>query len=152
VPSWKRLFEDIPEETRVAEVERLFVRQPQALAEKIYGGRNGNGRGNGDGWLYRGRGFAFGTFKDRYPEVASLLNKTDPDLVVDPDLIFIPDINARSFIEEYFPAGELPELQRLVTAADWKAARIKIRQIAIRRPLSADEQATEEKNSDDVMK
>lgn len=42
-----------------------YANNPQKLANKVYGGRNGN-TGHDDGWRYRGRGLAQITFKDNY--------------------------------------------------------------------------------------
>lgn len=42
-----------------------YVRKPQALANKVYGGRMGNNTQN-DGWLHRGRGLPQITGKDNY--------------------------------------------------------------------------------------
>ncbi|MGD9965465.1 MAG: peptidoglycan-binding protein [Hyphomonadaceae bacterium] len=62
-----------------------FAGNPERIANRIYGGRLGNGpEESGDGWLYRGRGFFQLTGKDnyrRYGEMAGI------DLVADPDLI-----------------------------------------------------------------
>lgn len=58
-----------------------YVRQPQKLANKVYGGRLGN-TGSNDGWTYRGRGLAQITGKENYTRFANLLGV---DLVNHPD-------------------------------------------------------------------
>lgn len=51
-----------------------FVRNPQALANKVYGGRMGNTEEN-DGWLYRGSSFIGITGKDTYTKYANYIGK-----------------------------------------------------------------------------
>ena len=58
-----------------------YVRQPQKLANKVYGGRLGND-GPDDGWLYRGRALAQITGKDLYRRLSKLVGI---DLVANPD-------------------------------------------------------------------
>jgi predicted chitinase len=108
---WPSAFRDISD----AEIERLYVRKPRELAEKVYGGANGNGTNNGDSWLYRGRGLAMVTWKDSYLKH----QKEAPGLLNDPELIFIPDINARIFLADYFPESKGPEMQQLLLAQNW---------------------------------
>jgi putative chitinase len=45
------------------------ARNPQALADRVYGHRYGN---NGQGYLWRGRGFLQCTFKENYPMESAL--------------------------------------------------------------------------------
>jgi len=141
--SWTRLFDDTPNE----EIERQYVRKPEALAEKVYGGKFGNGLGNGDAWLYRGRGLAFVIGREDYQREGRMLNMP---LVDNPDLIFIPSNNAGSFIRNYFADNEIAPLADLVKNKDWTAVRLKVRQIAIRRALSPAEQQVEEANAPEV--
>ena len=63
-----------------------FAHNPEALANKVYGGRMGNDR-PGDGWKYRGRGYIQITGKDGYRNVgdgAGLDLVADPGLAIDP--------------------------------------------------------------------
>jgi putative chitinase len=59
-----------------------FVKNPQKLANKVYGGRMGN-TGANDGWTYRGRGFVQITGKDNYERAGK---KLLTDLVKSPEL------------------------------------------------------------------
>ena len=60
-----------------------YARNPEALANKVYGGRNGNAQ-PGDGWLYHGRGIFQLTFIDNYRLYGGLVGY---DLVKDPALL-----------------------------------------------------------------
>lgn len=60
-----------------------YARNPQAIAEKSYGGRMGNGpEGSGDGFKYRGRGFIQLTGKSNYIQASRALGV---DFVNNPD-------------------------------------------------------------------
>lgn len=63
-----------------------FARNPQALANKVYGGRMGNTE-PGDGWRYRGRGPIQLTGKDNYAFVGNLIGQ---DLTGLPELMEQP--------------------------------------------------------------
>ena len=52
----RRLLQVFPRYFRDEAHAVQYARQPQKIAERVYGGRMGNGReGSGDGWKYRGR-------------------------------------------------------------------------------------------------
>lgn len=68
-----------------------FVRNPQGLANKVYGGRMGN-VGVDDGWRYRGRGFSQLTGRDNYARAG---RKLLADLERNPDLASSPKIAAQ---------------------------------------------------------
>jgi putative chitinase len=67
-----------------------YAMNPQALAEKVYGGRMGNTKA-GDGWKYRGRFPIQATGGDMYRKAAKALKvtelATDPDTCLDDKLI-----------------------------------------------------------------
>lgn len=68
-----------------------YLRNSEKLANKVYGGKYGNGNeASGDGYKYRGRGFFQLTFKSNYQEFTDFyqdeFNSTD-DFVTSPDLL-----------------------------------------------------------------
>lgn len=63
-----------------------YERKPEKIANKVYGGRMGNGpESSGDGWKYRGRGALQLTGKDNYKALATYLGK--PEILTNPDLV-----------------------------------------------------------------
>lgn len=58
------------------------ARNPQALADRVYGGRMGN---SGQGYLWRGRGFLQCTGKNNYSQFAADMDL--PEVMKDPDLM-----------------------------------------------------------------
>jgi putative chitinase len=62
-----------------------YERNPQKIANKVYGGRMGNGtEASGDGWKYHGRGFIQLTGKDNYTAFTKSIGE---DCVGNPDLV-----------------------------------------------------------------
>ena len=62
-----------------------YERKPEKIANKVYGGRMGNGlEGSGDGWKFHGRGFIQLTGKDNYTAFTKSIGE---DCVSNPDLV-----------------------------------------------------------------
>lgn len=78
----------------------LLARKPEQIANRVYGGRMGNGPElTGDGWRYRGRGLIQTTGKANYEAVTELLlsiDKQSPDFVLHPELLEAPKYAALS--------------------------------------------------------
>lgn len=67
------------------EVANKYARQPEKIANKVYGGRMGNGdEASGDGYRFRGRGFIQLTGKDNY---AAFDKFVEDDIMANPDLV-----------------------------------------------------------------
>lgn len=67
-------------------VATQYERKPQAIANRVYANRMGNGaEQSGDGWRYRGRGALQLTGKDNYLAFSKYCNR--PDVMTNPDLV-----------------------------------------------------------------
>ena len=79
------------------EAARPFAGKPEALAERVYGGRMGNGpQGSGDGWRYRGRGLKQLTGRDNYAAYARATKAEGWDVLEQPDSLTTRPIAADS--------------------------------------------------------
>lgn len=68
-----------------------YARKPEMIANRVYGGRLGNGpEASGDGFRYRGRGIVQLTGKENYAKLSASLNKGD-ELIKNPDLVAEPE-------------------------------------------------------------
>jgi len=82
---WPRRFPDLPSTEGVAW-------NPEALAERVYGGRMGNIH-PGDAWRYIGRGLLQVTGRDNYARLAMI---TGQPLLDHPENLALPDMAAQS--------------------------------------------------------
>lgn len=69
-----------------AAVAAKYANKPQAIANKVYGGRMGNGpESSNDGWNYRGRGAIQLTGRNNYTAFARHINR--PDVMTNPAIV-----------------------------------------------------------------
>ena len=67
------------------EAANKYARQPEKIANKVYGSRMGNGdEASGDGFKFRGRGYIQLTGKDNYTAFDKFV---DDDILANPDLV-----------------------------------------------------------------
>ena len=87
---WQRLREVFPKYFKTDADAQAFDRQPERIANRVYGGRMGNGpEASGDGWRYRGRGPIQLTGKDNYRACGADIGV---DLVNQPERLETPDV------------------------------------------------------------
>lgn len=87
------------------ESAQAYVRNPRALANKVYNGRMGNAVGTDDGYNYRGRGLLQITGKESYENIGNL---TGLDLVNKPDLAYSASTALEVAACEFEKLGCLP--------------------------------------------
>jgi putative chitinase len=86
--SAKALMATWPSRFPTEEMANQYARNPEKIANKVYGGRMGNAdESSGEGWLYRGRGIKQLTGKENYQRCSEALGV---DLVENPDLLLDP--------------------------------------------------------------
>lgn len=113
--SAKRLQEVFPKYYKTPEAARADAGNPEAIANKVYGGRMGN-TDAGDGFKYRGRGDIQLTGKSQYEEMGK---KLGVDLVNNPDLAKDPKISAQIAVQHWKSSGA----DRAAMAGDQDRAR-----------------------------
>ena len=87
--SASRLMAVWPSRFPSLDVANQYANNPQKLANKVYGGRMGNGNEeSGEGYAYRGRGLIQMTGKEAYANCGSGLGM---DLLSNPDMLFEPE-------------------------------------------------------------
>lgn len=87
---WQRLRQVFPKYFRTDAEAQPFDRQPERIANRVYGGRMGNGNeASGDGWRYRGRGPIQLTGKDNYRTCGQAIGI---DLVTQPERLETPEV------------------------------------------------------------
>ena len=81
-----------------------YQRNPQKLAEKVYGGRMGNAH-PGDAYKFRGRGGSQTTGLSAY---VALSHASGHDLIANPDLLNEPDLFLDFAVADFIMCGCLP--------------------------------------------
>ena len=99
-----------------------YARKPEMIANKVYGGRMGNGpEESGEGYKFRGRGILQLTGKDNYKACSQTLFQ-DNTLLDDPDLLLDPYYAIHSAcwfwnknkLNQFADAGDLTTLTKRI--------------------------------------
>ena len=96
--SAKRMTQVWPKRFPTEAAAQPYAHNPQALGDKVYGGRMGN-RDPHDGSKFMGRGLMQITGRDSYEKYGT---KLGIDLVGNPDLAIDPALTLKIAIEEWF--------------------------------------------------
>lgn len=107
--SAERLRQVWPSRFPTAAHAAACARNPEALAERVYGGRMGNDK-PGDGYRYRGRGLMQVTGRNNYAQVGRDIGV---DLLADPDQLTEPAIALAASVawwERNIPAAILGDV------------------------------------------
>lgn len=76
----------------VDDARALIARGPEAIANRVYANRYGNGdEASGDGWRYRGSGYKQLTFRNNYRDIGAVIGF---DLVTWPEMARTPQTAA----------------------------------------------------------
>lgn len=68
------------------ETAKEYARKPEKIANRVYGGRMGNGpESSGDGWAFRGRGYIQLTSRGNYTSFSKSIDA--PEILDNPDLV-----------------------------------------------------------------
>lgn len=99
--SAKGLMKTFPKYYKTEEAARADANNPEAIANKVYGGRMGN-KDPGDGYKYRGRGNLQLTGKSNYEAMSK---KLGVDFVNNPELAADPKYSAQIAVEHWKSSG-----------------------------------------------
>ena len=84
----ERILQIFPSRVKSLDDATRLVRNPRAMANRVYAGKIGNGdEASGDGWRFRGRGLKQLTGRANYADAAEALGRPyleQPDLVAQP--------------------------------------------------------------------
>lgn len=97
----ERLMAVWPTRFRTRAAALPYVGKPEALANKVYGGRMGNVQ-SGDGWRFIGRGLCQITGRENYTRIGAALGL---DLVGQPYLAVSPEHALTIAVEEWRTSG-----------------------------------------------